>query len=176
MLNSELYLLSESFLFILHLKISVLIHLEIIDSQICISSQNLSVSHIYICLFPTAYQISLVGCILGISNSRPHCCSGKWDYFLISLSNLLLLVYMNIRDFCVLASCCCLIAKSCLIHGLQSTRLLGPWDFPGKNTGVGCHFLLQEIFLTQGSNPHLLHCRWILYHLATWETHLYPTT
>ena len=30
-------------------------------------------------------------------------------------------------------------------------------DFPGKNTGVGCHFLLQEIFLTQGSNLRLLH-------------------
>ena len=29
-------------------------------------------------------------------------------------------------------------------------------DIPGKNTGVGCHFLLQEIFLTQGSNPSLL--------------------
>ena len=28
-------------------------------------------------------------------------------------------------------------------HGLQSTRILCPWDFPGKNTGVGCHFLLQ---------------------------------
>ncbi|MGE2757601.1 hypothetical protein, partial [Escherichia coli] len=36
-------------------------------------------------------------------------------------------------------------------------RLLCPWDFPGKNTGVGCHFLLQGIFPTQGSNPHLLH-------------------
>ena len=35
--------------------------------------------------------------------------------------------------------------------------LLCPWNFPGKNTGVGCHFLLQGIFLTQGSNPHLLH-------------------
>ena len=39
---------------------------------------------------------------------------------------------------------------------LQPTRLPFPWDFPGKNTGVGCHFLLQGIFLTQGSNPHLL--------------------
>ena len=42
-----------------------------------------------------------------------------------------------------------------------------PWDFPGKNTGVGCYFLFQEIFLTQGFNLHLLcllHCRWILYH------------
>ena len=37
--------------------------------------------------------------------------------------------------------------------------LLRPWDSPGKNTGVGCHFLLQEIFLIQGLNPNLLHCR-----------------
>ena len=35
-------------------------------------------------------------------------------------------------------------------HGLQPTRPLCPWDFPGKNTGVGCHFLLRGIFLTQG--------------------------
>ena len=34
-----------------------------------------------------------------------------------------------------------------------------PWDFPGKNTGVGCHFLLQEIFPTQGLNLGLPHCR-----------------
>ena len=43
-------------------------------------------------------------------------------------------------------------------RGLQPTRLLCPWDSPGKNTGVGCHFLLQGIFLTQGSNLGLLHC------------------
>ena len=36
---------------------------------------------------------------------------------------------------------------------------LCPWDSPDKNTGVGCHVLLQGIFLTQGSNPGLLHCR-----------------
>ena len=41
-----------------------------------------------------------------------------------------------------------------------------PWDFPGKNTGVGCHFLLQEIFLTQGLNLGLLHGRQMLYHLS----------
>ena len=39
-------------------------------------------------------------------------------------------------------------------------------DSPGKNTGVGCHALLQGIFPTQGLNPGLLHCRWILYHLS----------
>ena len=40
-------------------------------------------------------------------------------------------------------------------HAEAPARLLCPWDFQGKNTGVGCHFLLQEIFLTEGSNPHL---------------------
>ena len=53
----------------------------------------------------------------------------------------------------------------CSPHGLQSTRLLCPWDFPGKNTSVGCHLLLQGIFLTQGLNPGVLHCRRILYQL-----------
>ena len=41
-------------------------------------------------------------------------------------------------------------------HGLQPTRLLCPWDSPGKNTGVGCRALLQGIFPTQGSNPRLV--------------------
>ena len=39
-------------------------------------------------------------------------------------------------------------ANSLQSHGLQSARLLSPWDFPGKNTGVGYHFLLQGLFLT----------------------------
>ena len=63
--------------------------------------------------------------------------------------------------------CCCLVAKSCPTllqpHELQPTRLFCSWNFPGKNTGVGYHFLLQGIFLTQESNLCLLHCRWFLY-------------
>ena len=67
-------------------------------------------------------------------------------------------------------------------HGLQPTRLLHPWDFPGKNTGMACHFLLQWIFLTQGSNPHflcLLH--WLvdsllLRHLGSPSTHTHTHT
>ena len=47
-------------------------------------------------------------------------------------------------------------------HGLQPARLPCPWDFPGNNTGVGCHFLLQGIFPTQGSNPGLTQCRQML--------------
>ena len=41
-------------------------------------------------------------------------------------------------------------------------------DSPGKNTGMGCHALLQGIFPTQGLNPGLPHCRQILYHLSHW--------
>ena len=51
-------------------------------------------------------------------------------------------------------------------RGLQPARSPCPWNPPGKNTGVGCHFLLQGMFLTQGSNPGLLHCRQILYCLS----------
>ena len=51
-------------------------------------------------------------------------------------------------------------------RGLQPARLLCPWDSPGRNTGVGGHFLLQGIFLTQESNFSLLHCRQIVYHLS----------
>ena len=40
---------------------------------------------------------------------------------------------------------------------MQPASFPCPWDLPGKNTGVRCHFLLQGIFLTQGLNPHLLH-------------------
>ena len=56
-------------------------------------------------------------------------------------------------------------------HRWQPTRPHCPWDSPGKNTGVGCHFLLQGNFLTLGLNPHLLRCRQILYCWATREAH-----
>ena len=62
---------------------------------------------------------------------------------------------------------CCLMTQLCPTHlqphGLQPTRLLCPCDFPGKNIGVSCHTLLQGIFLTQVSNPRLLHCKQILH-------------
>ena len=49
-----------------------------------------------------------------------------------------------------------LVTKSCptLETAWTPARLLCPWDSPGKNTGVGCHFFLQEIFLTQELNLH----------------------
>ena len=51
------------------------------------------------------------------------------------------------------------VSNSLRPHRMQPTRLLCPWDFPGKNTRAGSHFLLQGIFPTQGSNLGFLHCR-----------------
>ena len=63
----------------------------------------------------------------------------------------------------IYSGCCRLVTESCLTllwpHGLlptMATWLLYPRGFPGKNTGMGCHFPLQGIFPTQGVNPHLL--------------------
>ena len=60
---------------------------------------------------------------------------------------------------------CSIMPNSLQLHGLQPARLLCPWNFPGKNTGVSCHSLFQGIFPTQGLNLCLLHCRHVLYHL-----------
>ena len=49
---------------------------------------------------------------------------------------------------------------------LRPHGLVSPWKSLGQNTGVGSLSLLQGIFPIQGSNPGLLHCRWILYHLS----------
>ena len=64
---------------------------------------------------------------------------------------------------CVYVSC------SVISNPLQlqePTGLFCPWNFPGKNTGVGCHSLLQGIFPTEGLNLGLMPCRQILYHLS----------
>ena len=58
---------------------------------------------------------------------------------------------MSLASVCVLK-----LLESCLTlrsHGLQPTRLPCPWDSPGKNTGVGCHFLLQEGLSNLGIKP-----------------------
>ena len=86
-------------------------------------------------------------------------------------STSLVITEMQIRimRYCLNPQMKVLIVQSCLTlrpHGLQPARLLCPWDSPGKNTGVGCHALLQGIFPTQGSNPGIPHCRLILHCLS----------
>ena len=66
-------------------------------------------------------------------------------FYLSSLSSLHLLIYLS-----------SVVSDSLQPQGLQPSRFLCPWNFPGKNTEVGCHFLLQRIFITQGLNPCLL--------------------
>ena len=62
------------------------------------------------------------------------------------------------------------VMSDCLLSsGLQLTRFLCPRDFPGKNTGVGCHCLLQGIFLIRGVNMCLLH-------LLHWQSNSLPLT
>ena len=60
---------------------------------------------------------------------------------------------------------CSVVSDTLLPFRLFPARFLHPWDFPGKNTGVGCHFLLQEIFPTQESNPGLCLLCWQMYSL-----------
>ena len=81
--------------------------------------------------------------------------------------------------------CCCLVTKSrpTLLrpHWLYPARLLCPCDFPGKNTGLSCHFLIQGTFLIQGSNlvsftaGSLVNCKWILYYWDTQTTAKYKS-
>ena len=61
-----------------------------------------------------------------------------------------------------------LLSDSLQPRGLQPSRLLCSWDSPGKNTGVGCHFLLRGTFPTQGSNQCLLQ-------LLHWQVDSSPT-
>ena len=61
---------------------------------------------------------------------------------------------------------CSVVSDSLRPHGLEPTRFLCPRNSAGKNTGVGCHSLLQGIFPPWGSNPDRLHCRQILHHLS----------
>ena len=101
-----------------------------------------------------AFQIPWVLCVCG------------FETFMLSFLMVRLELY-SLHSFCVSRLLsgsssrgrCVLVAQLCPTlwpHGLQPARLLHPWNSPGRNTGVGCHSLLQGIFLTQESNPHLL--------------------
>ena len=90
------------------------------------------------------------------------------------------------KQYSILCVCVCvcvwrwLVAKLCptlcdpMACGLASPSAHG--DFPGKNAGVGCYSLLQEIFPTQGSNPGLLHLLQIFYCLSHQGSPKYPKT
>ena len=84
------------------------------------------------------------------------------------LSSLLLALLLFRKQFFLLCSglvhvfmlSCSVVSDSLRLRRLQPPSLLCPWDYSGKNTAVGCHFLLQGIFLTQGMNPRLGLLHW----------------
>ena len=96
--------------------------------------------------------------------------SGSSAFSKTSLNNWKFMVHVllkpgleNFEHYFTSGCCYCwvtsVVANSVQPHRWQPTRLPCPWDSPGKNTGVGCHFLLQRIFPTQGLNPGLPHCK-----------------
>ena len=106
---------------------------------------------------------------------------GKWIITVIILFSPAYMPNIN-WSWCTVL---CLVTQSCpslcdpwttTIYYILLLYIVDPWttspgssvhgDSPGKNTGVGCHALLQGIFPTQGSNPSLPHCRQILHHLS----------
>ena len=87
-------------------------------------------------------------------------------------TQILLTVQMSLRA----CSATSVVYNSLKPSGLEPSRLLCPWDFPGKNTGEGCRALLQGILLTQGLNPHLLCCSQIFTISDTWEDQISLTT
>ena len=122
--------------------------------------------------------LSWRGCLLLSSSASssfhipPSCCrSRRWQIKPTSIweqswseawgSHWLCYTLVFLNRWCVIVGLWCLVAKSCStllwLHGQAPARLLCLWDFPGKNTRVGCHFLLQGIFLTQRLNLCLLH-------------------
>ena len=88
-------------------------------------------------------------------------CVGRWTY------ELGVWIWQMFAGFFTVL---CLFYQSCLTPwGPMDCRLPGSsvhGDSPGKDTRVGCRACLQGIFPTQGSNPGLPHCKWILYHLS----------
>ena len=101
----------------------------------------------YICIYVQLNHFAVHKKLIQHCKSTVYCC--LVTQLCLTLCNIYIYVY-----------CCCSVTKSCLTllqpYELQSARLLHPWNFPGKNTGVSCHSLLQRIFPTQALNPCLL--------------------
>ena len=103
--------------------------------------------------------------ILGKHPCPTYFCIFHWLFYITEVTMTACLVTQKSKSEKSLKWSHSVVSNSLWPHGLESGRLLHPRDFPGKNTGVGSHFLLHRIFPTQRSNPGLLH--WgRLYHLS----------
>jgi len=101
--------------------------------------------YIYIYIF-NMYRIS----VLPNTHTCTHCfnpLNNLHKYFYCANNVFLFLIAYSVAQSC---------PTLCSPVNCSPSDSSCPWNFPGKNTGAGCHFLLQETFPTQGSNPHLL--------------------
>ena len=103
----------------------------------------------------------------------PHRC--QWHTGLVATGSLSLPAFILRLGHALYPVCwifvfaICVLSRSLVFNScnpINCNRFLCPWDSLGKNTRVGCHFLLQGIFLTQKSNLGLLNCRQTLYRLS----------
>ena len=81
-------------------------------------------------------------------------------YLCVCICSVYIHMYLRVFIYVCMGVCVCMcsITSNILqLHGLQPASLLCPSDSPGKSTGMGCHFFIQEISPTQGSNLRLLH-------------------
>ena len=101
--------------------------------------------------------------------------SRKWEWEDISRGKSILWYVSEVVGRILLKACAVLglVTQSrptlCNPMGYSPPGSFDHGDSPGKNTGAGCHALLQGIFPTQGLNPGFLHCRQILYHLKAYR-------
>ena len=118
-----------------------------------------AVNKITLQLINRAFKVSLLFSRSGVSDfSTPWTATCQASLFFTTSQSLLKFLS---TELVMLSKLCPTLSP----HGLW-TAALCLWDFPNRNTGVGCHFLLQGIFLTQGSNQGLLCYRQILHQLS----------
>ena len=121
-----------------------------------ISTHTLNVSFIAVLSVPSIVRYT-VGSDWNQYRLKPNCqVLDLGCVILDKLFNFFMPQFLQLmHKMCVLSHSVMSVSLQVLDHKPPGSSC--PWDFPGKNTGVGCHFLLQGIFPIQGLNPCLLH-------------------
>ena len=128
------------------------------------------------CMFHNFHNFIHVAAVAYIFIENCTCYSLKFYSSLLGLNCICFYIclWLLISMFLPCLICVCSVAQLCPIlwwlHGLQPTRLLSPWNFPGKKTGVGWHFLLRECSSPRDwTHVYFVSCsgRRLLYHWAT---------
>ena len=112
---------------------------------------------VYLCMCVHTYGMCIYTCIC-VYIMNVYVCI----YVCVFVVRIYICIYVCLYMYvwvcvCVCVCMCSITSNTLQLHGLQPASLLCPSDSPGKRTGMGCHFFIQEISPTQGSNLRLLH-------------------